>query len=302
MVALSPVIAPSLASFGWTGFGGIRLTASAAGPLGAETDVLFAHGFGQTRHAWARTMQVLGEQNIASAAWDSRGHGQSDRNAEDVRYAVEQFIEDALAVRSTLSTAPVLVGASLGGLIGLAAQARGANFRALVLVDVTPKWEISGMQRILAFMGAHSDGFDDFEHAANEIAAYLPHRKEKKSSADLAQLLVRGNDGRLRWHWDPRLLEDLADVARHQDELSDAARQIDVPVLLISGGRSDLVSDETIAHFRDLVPHAKNVRLPAATHMVAGDDNDAFTRVIIDFITARPHAGSILGTQRGAQR
>ncbi len=302
MVVSTPQSAPSLATFEWTGFGGARLAASAAGELGADIDALFSHGFGQTRQAWARTMQVLGAQGISSAAWDSRGHGQSSRNPPDARYTVEQFIDDALAVRATLRSAPVFVGASMGGLVGLAAQARGADFRSLVLVDVTPKWETSGMQRILAFMGAHPDGFDDFEHAASEIAAYLPHRKEKKSSAELSQLLVRGDDGRLRWHWDPRLLEDLADSARHQGELSDAARQIDIPVLLISGGRSDLVSDETIAHFRDLVPHAQHVRLPAATHMVAGDDNDAFTRAVIDFITARPHAGSTLGTQRGAYR
>jgi pimeloyl-ACP methyl ester carboxylesterase len=156
------------------------------------------------------------------------------------------------------------------------------------------------MQRILAFMGAHPDGFDDHEHAAREIAAYLPHRREKKTPADLAHLLVRGEDGRLRWHWDARLLDDLADSAKHQDDLADAARGIDVPVLLVSGGRSDLVSQETITHFRSLVPHARHAHLPEATHMVAGDDNDAFTRAVIDFITPRPHAGSTPETLRGA--
>lgn len=298
MVASSPLPA-SLASFEWTGSGGVPLAASAAGPLGASTEVLFAHGFGQTRQAWTRSMLALGQAGIASAAYDLRGHGQSGRNAADERYGVEQFIDDALAIRATLSQPPVLVGASMGGLVGLAAQSRGAGFAGLVLVDVTPKWEIAGMQRILAFMGAHPDGFDDHEHAASEIAAYLPHRRERKSSADLAHLLVRGDDGRLRWHWDPRLLQDLADSAKHQDELAEAARGIDVPVLLVSGGRSDLVSKETVAHFLDLVPHAQHVHLPEATHMVAGDDNDAFTRAVIEFLSPRPHAGSFQ-TLRGA--
>jgi len=290
---LAPSPAPAaLASFAWTGSGRIPLAASAAGPLGAPIDVLFAHGFGQTRQAWGRTMQALSAQGVASAAWDMRGHGESGRNPPGEPYAVEQFIEDALAVRATLERPPVLVGASMGGLVGLAAQARGADFAGLVLVDVTPRWEMAGMQRILAFMGAHPDGFDDHEHAASEIAAYLPHRREKKSAADLAHLLLRGADGRLRWHWDPRLLQDLADSAKHQDELSDAARGIDIPVLLVSGGRSDLVSQETIAHFRELVPHAEHLQLPEATHMVAGDNNDAFTRAIIGFITPRHRAGA----------
>ena len=299
MVTPSP-LPMSLASFEWTGADSLRLAASAAGPLGAATEVVFAHGFGQTRQAWTRTMLQLAGLGIASAAWDMRGHGQSDRNPSGRAYEVDQFIADGLAVRATLPTAPVWVGASMGGLVGLAAQARGARLAGLVLVDVTPKWEMAGMQRILAFMGAHPDGFDDHEHAAREIATYLPHRREKKSAGDLAHLLVRGDDGRLRWHWDPRLLEDLADSAKHQDELAEAARGIDIPVLLVSGGRSDLVSQDTIAHFRELVPHAQHVHLPEATHMVAGDDNDAFTRAVIDFLSPRPHAGSTLGTLRGA--
>ena len=298
MVSPSPLPA-ALASFEWTGTHGLPLAASAAGPLGASTSVLFAHGFGQTRQAWTRTMLALGQASIGSAAYDLRGHGQSGRNPPREPYAVEQFIDDALAIRATLTHPPVLVGASMGGLVGLAAQSRGAGFAGLVLVDVTPKWEIAGMQRILDFMGAHPDGFDDHEHAASEIAAYLPHRRERKSSADLAHLLVRGEDGRLRWHWDPRLLHDLADSAKHQDELAEAARGIDVPVLLVSGGRSDLVSKETVAHFLELVPHAGHVHLPEATHMVAGDDNDAFTRAVIEFLSPRPHAGSFQ-TLRGA--
>lgn len=298
MVSVSPLPA-SLASFEWTGSDGLTLAASAAGPLGADIGVVFAHGFGQTRQAWTRSMLALGQAGIASAAYDLRGHGQSGRNAPGEAYAVEQFIDDALALRATLPRPPVLVGASMGGLIGLAAQSRGARFAGLVLVDVTPKWEIAGMQRILAFMGAHPDGFDDHEHAANEIAAYLPHRRERKSSAELSHLLVRGEDGRLRWHWDPRLLQDLADSAKHQDQLAEAARGIDVPVLLVSGGRSDLVSKETVAHFLELVPHAEHVHLPDATHMVAGDDNDAFTRAVLSFLSPRPHAGSFQ-TLRGA--
>ena len=306
--AVSSIPAPpaaaagELAAFAWTGADGTRLSASAAGPLGAPVDVHFAHGFGQTRHAWARTMRTLAAAGVASAAWDMRGHGQSTFNEAEHPYRVDQFIDDALAIRATLPAPPVLVGASMGGLVGLAAQSKGAAYAGLVLVDVTPRWEMAGMQRILAFMGAHPEGFDDHAHAAREIAAYLPHRRERKKPADLAHLLVRGEDGRLRWHWDPRLLADLADSAKHQDELSEAARGIDIPVLLISGGRSDLVSRETIDHFRELVPHAQHAHLPAATHMVAGDDNDAFTAAVFDFLMSlpRPHADSSLATPRGA--
>ena len=52
----------------------------------------------------------------------------------------------------------------------------------------------------------------------------------------------------------------------------------------ISGTRSDVVSDTTIAEFLACVPHAHHVRVDHATHMVVGDRNDAFAAAVRDFI------------------
>jgi pimeloyl-ACP methyl ester carboxylesterase len=174
----------------------------------------------------------------------------------------------------------------MGGLFGLIAEARWPGlFRAMVLVDITPRWEAAGLQRILGFMTAFPDGFDSLEHASDRIAAYLPHRRSRKSPDELRQLLRCGQDGRWRWHWDPRLIDELArDSARHQDDIAEAARRVRCPLLLISGGRSDLVSARTVEEFRTLAPHARHVHLPAATHMVAGDDNDTFTATVLEYL------------------
>jgi pimeloyl-ACP methyl ester carboxylesterase len=65
-----------------------------------------------------------------------------------------------------------------------------------------------------------------------------------------------------------------------------------IPTLLISGGLSDLVSDATVEEFMALVPHARHVRIADATHMVAGDRNDAFTGAILDFLTTLRSRGA----------
>lgn len=247
--------------------------------------VLMAHGFGQTRQAWAGSQRRLAEQGFASLAWDARGHGQSQRNPLDLRYRATQFVDDVVAVARTQPRPPILVGASMGGLTGLMAQAASTPFSALVLVDITPRWEAAGVARILAFMGAHPDGFDSFEQAAEAIAHYLPHRAERKTPEQLRHLLMDRGDGRLGWHWDPRLLaEFIPDTDHIADLLEHATRALTVPVLLISGGRSDLVSESHVSHFLELAPHARHVRLPQATHMLAGDDNDAFTEALLPFL------------------
>jgi pimeloyl-ACP methyl ester carboxylesterase len=264
---------------------GIELAVEVRGSDGDPT-LLFAHGFGQTRGAWKAAAMALAHEGRRCVSFDSRGHGESDR-VPDGAYHMEQFVGDLVALGHAQPARPVLVGASMGGLLGLvvAGEIDPALFRALVLVDITPRWESAGVERILAFMQAHPDGFADYAEAAEQIAAYLPHRAGRKSEEQLRPLLREGADGRLRWHWDPALLGGLvSESERYQPRLMSAAAKVQVPVLLLSGGRSDVVSRDTVDEFLQLVPHAEHVELPRATHMVAGDANDAFTREIARFV------------------
>lgn len=284
---------PRPAAEGTIGAGGLRLASTrfdGSGRLPARGSVVFAHGFGQTRGAWSRTGASLAAQGFGGQAYDARGHGESARNPSDLPYSVEQFADDLIIVAGEHAEPPVLVGASMGGLFGLVAEARWPGlFRALVLVDVTPRWEQAGLERILAFMGAFPDGFDSLGHAAEVVAAYLPHRRTRKSPEELQELLREDGEGRWKWHWDRRLLDEvIGDPDSHHAALADAARAVRCPVLLISGGRSDLVSRRTVDEFETLVPHATHVHLPDATHMLAGDDNDTFTAAVLRYLTELP--------------
>ena len=280
-----------------SGAGNISLATTAfptPSQLQTDSPVLFAHGFGQTRGAWLRTGMALAAEGYAGLSYDARGHGESDRNAADESYVGEQFTDDLIILAGEQAQPPILVGASMGGLFAMLAESRWPGlFRAMVLVDITPRWEQAGLQRILAFMTAFPDGFDSLDHAGDVIAAYQPQRRKRKSAEELRELLREGPDQRWRWHWDARLIDDLVrDSARHQDDIANAARTLGCPVLLISGGRSDLVSADTVEEFQSLVPHARHVHLPQATHMLAGDDNDTFTRTVLEYLSELPTASA----------
>jgi pimeloyl-ACP methyl ester carboxylesterase len=254
---------------------------------GVRRGVVLAHGFGQTRQAWAGCARAIADAGFACVAFDARGHGESGWRGDEP-YRFETMIDDVRAVAATIASSalPILVGASMGGLLGLAVQGQPAPpFAALVLVDVTPRWETRGVERILGFMAAHPDGFESLQQASDAITAYLPHRREPKSPERLRSLLVDRGDGRLRWHWDPRLLGDLTpDIESYQPMLLDAVRRIRAPMLLVSGSDSDIVSRATIDEFLSLAPQARHIVVPKATHMVAGDDNAAFTTHVLQFL------------------
>lgn len=278
----------------------LSLAVQTRNPAGAPV-LLFAHGFGQTRGAWNGAAVSLAVAGCRCVTFDSRGHGESDRVGSG-DYHLEQFADDLLRLARAQPQPPVLVGASMGGLLGLmiAGEVRPAPFSALVLVDITPRWETAGVERILAFMQAHPDGFADYAEAAERIAGYLPQRRERKSEQQLRPLLREGADGRLRWHWDPALLTGVVrESERYQPQLQAAAAKVDVPVLLLSGARSDVVSRATVEEFLQLVPHAQHVELADATHMLAGDANDAFTREVVRFVQSldspvvRQRAGAV---------
>lgn len=265
------------------GVDGVPLAVNARGDA-RDPALVFAHGFGQTQQAWSATATTLATAGWFCLSADARGHGGSGWRANGA-YEFSQFVDDLVRVARVPKHKPILIGASMGGLLGLIAQAAQRPFRALILVDITPRWEAAGVERILTFMRAHPQGFASVDEAAAAVAQYLPHRVATKSPDRLRSLLVTAVDGRLRWHWDPRLLDTIGTGGeREQSHLLEAARCIDVPTLLLSGERSDVVSDATIDEFLRCVPHARHVRVARATHMIAGDANDAFTAAVAHFI------------------
>ncbi len=269
----------------FTGADGLRITADSLGPDDAPP-VLLLHGGGQTRHAWGGLAEILAGKGFRAVSIDQRGHGQSAWSPEG-RYALGDFASDVRAVCAALGRRPVLVGASLGGLASLLAEAEGPFARALVMVDIAHRLELEGVQRILGFMTENAaSGFASLEEAADAVAAYLPHRKRPRDLAGLAKNLRLGDDGRYRWHWDPRFLEagHGEDPAHAAARLRNAASALRLPTLLVRGGLSDVLSEEGAREFLELVPGARYADVGGAAHMVAGDRNDAFNAAVLAFL------------------
>jgi pimeloyl-ACP methyl ester carboxylesterase len=272
---------------------GLTLAADAYGPEDAPPVLLF-HGGGQTRHAWDGTARLLGDKGWRATTVDLRGHGDSEWAPVELDgpYSLDAFAADVRAVAAVQPAPPVLIGASLGGLSALAAIAEapaGTTVASgLVLVDVAPRLEEKGIERIAEFMLGHLDGFASLDEVADAVAAYNPHRPRPTDLSGLRKNVRQRDDGRWYWHWDPRFLTagstDEPRSLRNENRLDAAARALTLPTLLIRGRQSDVLSEEGARHLISLVPHARYVDVGGAGHMVAGDRNDAFNDAVVEFL------------------
>ncbi|MGQ7829995.1 alpha/beta fold hydrolase [Altererythrobacter sp. Z27] len=271
----------------FTASDGLALAGDIGGPEGAPL-VLLMHGGGQTRHSWAGAMRALIAAGYRVVNLDARGHGESEWS--DARaYTINDRIKDIHAVVDGCGTPFALVGASMGGLTSIHAVGQGLAPAALVLVDIVPDMEPKGVERIVGFMNAHHGGFASLDEAADAVAAYYPERPRPKDPSGLMKNLRLRDDGRLYWHWDPVMFQ-VEDPSQFREPLARSTEKLgqraEVPVLVVRGKLSDIVSDSSIASFRAKVPHAECVDVSEAGHMVAGDKNDAFNAAVIGFLTA----------------
>jgi non-heme chloroperoxidase len=261
---------------------GVEIAADEAGPSTGRA-VLLAHGGGQTRSAWGGALKEGARRGYRMIAYDLRGHGESGW-AADGDYSMDAYVRDLARIVEQLGEPPVLVGASLGGMTGLQYAGEGGRLHALALIDIAPKMEAQGVTRIHDFMLSAPNGFGSLDEAAEAVAGYLPHRPRPKDSSGLMKNLRLRDDGRLHWHWDPKMVAGDERPAPDTERLRAAARRLTIPTLLVRGRMSDVVSPEGVRDFLELVPHAEFVDIADADHMVAGDRNDAFNRAVFDFV------------------
>jgi pimeloyl-ACP methyl ester carboxylesterase len=133
-------------------------------------------------------------------------------------------------------------------------------------------------------------GFASLEEAADAIAAYLPHRPRRTDLSGLSKNLRLHPEGRYRWHWDPKFTsgvrggESAAGVDRRSFDFEAACRAIQIPVHVIRGRMSELVSLEAADAFVGALKNGSLTDVSDAGHMVAGDRNDVFMDAVVAFL------------------
>lgn len=210
---------------------------------------------------------------------DYRGRGASDFTGA-ASYTVPREAKDALALLDHLGVATTaILGTSRGGLIGmfLAATAKD-RVLGICLNDVGPKLQMDGLHRIQDFVGRRPAA-KTIEQVAAALPRNLPEFEGVPESRWLeeARLHYRVTPEGLDITYDPALRDSFmaALPAAGGDAWPLFEATAGLPLALIRGANSDLLSAETAAEMRRRRPDMLFAEVPGRGHIPFLDEPEA---------------------------
>jgi pimeloyl-ACP methyl ester carboxylesterase len=255
---------------------GLRLHVREYGtPAASAVPVVCLPGLTRTTEDFAELAQALANATPARRvlAIDSRGRGQSDYDPDPQRYNVGVELADLVAVLSTLKIQKaVFIGSSRGGILTmLLAAADSAAIAGAVLHDIGPVIEPEGLARIKGYVGRlprPRSLAEGAELLRGLFATQFPKLTPTQWSA-AAERAWKNDDGVLVPTYDAQIATTIADFDSRPPlplwKEFDALAQ--VPVLVIRGANSDILSAATVAAMRDRHPGLEYVEVADHGHV-----------------------------------
>ena len=223
-------------------------------------------------------------------ALDFRGHGESDWSDDEdyTREAMQKDLQDF--VIKTNSAPVIIIGLSLGGTIGYKYTAANQKLvSGLVIIDVAPRLQESGVQRVRKFV-ENKDYFDSIEEMVSAVQAFRPDRTRDQLLASVMRNAKQHDDGRWSWKYDPVLKRQNSryeQTEKDRMELWDSLESITCPTLFVRGAESDVVSAETATELVSRMQNASEVTVHGAGHLVTTDNPIGFIESIDPFLKSR---------------
>ena len=208
---------------------------------------------------------------------DVVGRGDSDRLSNPMMYAVPQYVADIAVLVKKLGVSQIdWLGTSMGGLIGMVyASMPNSPIKRMLINDVGPRIEPDAIKRLGSYVGQPFafDSRADALKRLNEICATFGEHTPEEWEIYNGPMLVQ-KDGKWIMHYDPDISVPFASVNPIMAKAGEMAmwhafKQIHIPMLIVRGGNSDLLSAATVAEMCKVNPCARSIEIPNVGHAPA---------------------------------
>lgn len=270
---------------------GLKLHAKVIGPDNVALPVLCLPGLTRTTDDFddiARAIATSPSAPRKVVAVDYRGRGLSDYDPDPAKYAVPVELGDVLAIAASLGiTRAILLGTSRGGLISMAlAAAQPQLLAGVILNDIGPALEMEGLIKIKGYI-ANPPPRQTWDEAARGLKELFGSVFPSLTDADWMTWAHRAfrekAGGGLERTYDLKLAHTLdgldpASPLPQVWELFDA--MAGVPLMLIHGGLSDLLSVQGVQDMIARRPDIDLVTVPDQGHAPLLADKPTMDRIV----------------------
>jgi pimeloyl-ACP methyl ester carboxylesterase len=173
---------------------------------------------------------------------------------------------------------------SLGGLTALALASEAPELvRRLVLVDVTPGVDREKASAVISFV-AGPESFASFDEILDRTVTYNPTRSVSSLRRGILHNAYERPDGTWAWRYDRFHLPEGESMPVFDDLWGVDA--VAVPLLLVRGEDSPVVSDADVDELRRRQPGVRVELVGHAGHSVQGDQPLPLARLVAEFVEA----------------
>ena len=278
----------------WWSNDGVRLHARVYDPppgSGAAADqaalpLLCLHGLTRNARDFDRLAPRLAEHRRVYAL-DFRGRGDSGYAKDALSYVPLTYVQDVVALLANQGIERFFaIGTSLGGVVTLLlAATQHGRVAGAVLNDVGPEIEAAGMARIRAYLG-QAVSFRTWVHAARAVEQANAGVYPDWQLDDWLAMVKRSHrvtpEGRIVADYDSNIAAPFrvpggggagVDLWPALDALAE------VPVLVLRGAHSDILSADTATRMVTRLPHAHLVTIPDVGHAPTLDEAEAISAI-----------------------
>lgn len=249
---------------------GLKLHAKVIGPdSGGALPVLCLPGLTRTTDDFddiARAIATDPTSPRRVVAIDYRGRGLSDYDPDPAKYAVPVELGDVLTIAASQGISrAILLGTSRGGLISMALAAVQPQLLAgVILNDIGPALEIDGLMKIKGYIANPPPRrtWDEAARGLKELfASVFPSLTDAEWMAWARRAFREKAGGGLERTYDLKLSHTLDGLDPSNPlpqvwELFD--KLADVPLMLVHGGLSDLLSRQGV---KDMIARRPDIDL-----------------------------------------
>ncbi|TRD12633.1 alpha/beta hydrolase [Erythrobacter insulae] len=267
----------------WTSADGLNLHyRDYAGPADYDgPPVLCLHGLTRNSRDFAGLAQHLCQTRRVIVP-EMRGRGLSDYAPSSETYNPMQYVADVEKLLDEEGIDRFIsIGTSMGGLMTmLMAAAKPGRIAAVVMNDIGPEINPVGVERIGQYVG-QGGSYPTWIHAARSLkdvhGAAFPDYDLDRWLEMAKRTLVVSQNGRISYDYDMAIAEPFKQPgnAAPPDLWPAYEALCDVPMVLLRGELSDLLTPETVTKMESRNPALKTVTVPRVGHAPTLDEPEA---------------------------